>query len=162
MIKELILNYITKKNIPFTNKPFAYKEANKVALIYNTDQAANQGLQDFILQLKKDDKQITQIPVSDAGSKNQCDGIFTLKNISFTGKFKVEELKNIVNEKYDVIIELENEVSLIGRYLLKTIRGGLTVGIINKRRLPYIDLQLKPRLESSKYHELIDYLRQIR
>ena len=162
MIKNKILNYLSRKPASIGNSRPSYNRSRKTAIIFEEDQD-NEALIELTQGLIADGKEIHTLmmvnnPPKDASYPHPH---LSEKDVSLTGKISSERLQGFFQTQFDLLLVLNETQSTLTRFVISKSNAPLRAGYLSDDDSDsLLNLMIKPK-DKSHHSELLAYLRKI-
>lgn len=162
MIKSLLIK--RKLNTSESNSPVSlgYLSVESIGLLFNEHQEPK-SLEFLKNQFIADGKKIrTMMRVTKYEKTKSYDHpFFFQKDIGISGSIQSEVLAEFIQKPMDMLIVLDQEPDLLTSYVASKCKG-LKIGFYSELApIQQLDLLVKPKNESTKYQELLEYVRKV-
>ena len=162
MIKNKILDYLSKKPVSTREVRPSYNRSRKTAIVFSEEQD-NEALVELTQGLIADGKQVhtlmmVQNPAKDASYPHPH---LSEKDVTMTGKISAERLQDFFKTKFDLLLVLSGTHSTLTRFVISKSNAPLRAGYLSDDDSDsLLNLMIKPK-DKSHHSELLAYLRKI-
>lgn len=162
MIKNKILNYLSRKLVSASDSKPSYNRSKKTAIIFEEAQD-NEALIELTQGLIDDGKEVHTLmivnnPPKDASYPHPH---LSEKDVTLTGKISSERLQGFFQTQFDLLLVLNETQSALTRFVISKSNAPLRAGYLSDdQKGGLLNLMVKPN-DKSHHAELLAYLRKI-
>jgi len=162
MLKNLLIRQKTKSKEVSPVSCKGYQDTDNVGIIFH-ETIVEKDLQFLKKELSDDGKSVSLMMRVDKFDKEKSYDYpyFFSKDISFNGSLNSSFLRDFTTSPMDMLLVLESDPDALSSFVVSKCNAIKIGFFVEGTSIDHLDLLVKPKSESSKYQDLLSYIRKV-